>query len=76
MYLESTSLTVAVQFWVQSQNMDFEWFNFFLLSYIIISDSLCMLISIITLLLKKPFSSEHSVFRRSHKMNVQVGTRY
>lgn len=59
MYLESTSLTVDVQFWVQSQNMDF---NFFILSYIIIQDSLCMLISITTLLftLKRLFSQTFS----------------
>lgn len=76
MYLESTSLTVAVQFWVQSQNIDFEGLNFFLLSYII-KDRLCVLISITILLFtfKSLFFQTFS-FERSHEMNVQVGVRY
>lgn len=76
MYLESTSLTVAVQFWVQSQNIDFEGLNFFLLSYII-KDRLCVLISITILLFtfKSLFFQTFS-FEHSHEMNVQVGVRY
>lgn len=49
-YLERISFTVAVQFWDQSHNVDFESLGIFLLSNVIIYSSLFVVMSITTLL--------------------------